>query len=188
MILLNINGIPLNNFDNEWNQSCFPADSYHVDYLGLVETNINWTNLSLYGKVRHVIKAYWPQTVIRPSSYTATHTASYQPGGTLSIVGNHWARHATTYENSGMGCCSEVRLSGRNNCTCTIITAYHVPNTTIQRAGPHTLYFQQWHHLSRTTNKPPQPRDQLLYDLSKHIAEILTPTMAIIVMMDANKS
>jgi len=69
-----------------------------------------------------------------------------------------------------------------------IITTYRVPKTTINNAGQNTSYYYQWHHLRRQGTPVPDPRQQLLSDLSQYIKSIKNETTAIIVAMDANES
>ena len=51
-----------------------------------------------------------------------------------------------------------------------------------------TSYYQQWHHLHHQHTTVPDPRDQLLTDLSSHIQGISKDKTAILIAMDANEA
>jgi len=136
-----------------------------------------------------ILKKYWNKTITKTTSTPTRHQERYQPGGTLSIIGNRWTGGTRAYEDSGgMGRWSELHIQGRQNRKVIIITTYRVPHTNIANAGPNTSYYHQWHYLRRTGLLKPDPRKQLLLDLSEHIRSLTSPDNAIIILMDANEA
>jgi len=185
----NINGISPKNLEQESQQMAFQANTYHIDLLGLVETNINWFNKTTYDQVRRQLIEYWPQSLLQTSSYITSQNTIYQPGGTLTLIGNNWTGGATgSSDTSGMGRWSTIKITGRQGRILELITVYRVTKNTIQNAGSTTSYYQQWHHLRRLGNAKPDPRQQILSDLSIYIQTIQAPNTAIIIMMDANEA
>ena len=162
---------------------------YHIDCLGLVETNINWKNAMVKHKIQNTFRKYWQKTLIATSSTSILHTGIYQPGGTLSLVGDKWTGGGRIYEDtSGLGRWTELRLHGRQKRQLSIITVYRVPYTTIAHAGTNTSYYHQWHHLRRQKHKAPDPRAQVLQDLGEYIELLQADYHAILIMIDANES
>jgi len=107
----------------------------------------------------------------------------------MTLLGNRWVGGASgSKDPTGMGRWTEICISGRQNYKVRIITAYRVPNTSIQQAGPSTSFYQQWHYLRRNGNTAPDPRAQLLQDLQEHITTYQSETTGFIVLMDANES
>jgi hypothetical protein len=66
------------------------------------------------------------------------------------------------------------------------VTAYAVQRTCISRAGPYTVYAQQWHQLRQTGTAKPDPHTLFWEDLSQHIQEYQRTFHDIILMIDAN--
>ena len=65
MLFTNINGIQTNNVDQECHQIGHTAAEYNIDYLGLVETNLNWSNIMITEKVKSILRKYWHQTLLK---------------------------------------------------------------------------------------------------------------------------
>ena len=185
----NINGIATKNITQEVHQIAFQADALHTDYLALIETNLNWSNATIRAQAQSIIRKYWTQSLITFSSHPTSTSKIYLPGGTLSILGNAWSGGAhRVSDSSGMGRWTSNTITGRNNRKITFITAYRVPKTTIRQAGSSTSFFHQWHHLRREGHKSPDPRENLLSDISKHICSISDASTAVIAMIDANEN
>ena len=64
----NINGISINNYDQDTHQIGHTSEEYQVNYLGLVETNIHWQHLALNKNIRTILQKYWQQSIITTSS------------------------------------------------------------------------------------------------------------------------
>ena len=185
----NIHGIPSNNISQECHSIGFHAATYHFDYIGLVETNINWNNSMIKMQITNIMKKYWKQTLIQTTSIPTNTTNIYQPGGTMAILGNNWTGGATTTSDpSGFGRWTTITIQGRSNRQFHLITAYRPPNNTITSAGINTSYYHQWHALRRQGVTSPDPREQLLNDLTKHLQELNIEETAVLLMMDANES
>ena len=189
LLYSNVNGLSTINLEQECHQIGTTADAYLIDCLGLVETNINWKHLAARNKVLQTFKKYWNKTIIHTSSTPSMNAGIYQPGGTLTLLGNRWTGGARSYEDpSGLGRWTEIRLQGRQERQLIIITTYRVPQTTITSAGPSTSFYHQWHHLRRQGDQNPDPRAQLLHDLGVHIQALKASTTAILILMDANEA
>ena len=165
------------------------ADSHHIDCLGIVETNINWKNQVVQNQVIHTLRKYWRKTIIKGSSNQTSNFHTYLPGGTLTLLGNHWTGGGRAYEDpSGMGRWTEVGIHGRQNRQVRIITVYRVPHTTIAQAGTNTSFYNQWHYLRRKGDPKPDPRSQLLTDLGHHIQQLTQDHIDSLILMDANEA
>jgi len=131
---------------------------------------------------------YWQH--LKPS-YTslipAPHNTSYQPGGTLTLVGEPWSGRATLdHDPTMMGRWSTINLKGQNHRHLAIITAYRVVQTSITQCGPNTAYAQQWHHAKRNNHTNPQPRNDFLIDLQKYVQQLQHKNVDVMIAMDAN--
>ena len=104
ILFSNINGISTANFEQDCQLIGFRADAYHTDLLALVETNINWRNRQYLSQFKTIMRKYWTQTIINTSSHHTTSSHQYQPGGTMTLIGNQWTGGTCiTQDPSDMG-------------------------------------------------------------------------------------
>jgi hypothetical protein len=163
--------------------------SYQVDLLCLTETNISWEARDVKHKVLQHLRKHWRKSKVATSSSSWVFPeSSYQPGGTLTLVGNPWATRASTNgDTSGMGRWSEVCITGKKN-KVTFITAYRVVQKKGGVQGFKTAFLQQCSIL-RTRGKSDDeldPRKLILEDLGKRIKALKEENHEIILSIDAN--
>jgi hypothetical protein len=164
--------------------------------MGIAETNIDWQLKSPphRNSKKHIsgeLRRFWKRTCISFSSsdHRPVTKSSYQPGGTLTLVGNPWSsRTNTSADPTGMGRWTTATIQGRDNTKITVYTVYRVCHGTIATAGPNTAFSQLW-HLADNRNLPNNdPRQLVLDNLSESIKQITAATSLVIVMMDANST
>jgi len=188
ILFSNVNGISTTNTEQESHQIGHTADAYQVDYLGLAETNVQWNHMTIRDTIKHTLQKYWKQTIITTTSTPTTRPGKYQPGGTLTLIGNKWTGGVTPRNDiSGMGRWTGIQIQGQQNITIHLITAYRVPKINIAHAGPNTSYYHQWHHLRRQGTPVPDPRQYLLDDLGRFLTTMVNESSAAIISMDANE-
>jgi hypothetical protein len=160
-----------------------------VTILGMCETNRNWRDERAKYEVKRRFREFWLMTSIAVSSSTEHGDRPFQPGGTMTVVGEPWACLAKAAQHeSDMGRWNEIVISGRKGTSVMIITAYRVCKNSAAAAGPTTSYAQQWHILRRSGDKTPDPRKRFIKDLEKRVRTAATEKQGIIVMLDANES
>ena len=74
MIFCNVNGISTTHKDQDSHQIGSTADAYHIDCVGLAETNINWYNAIAKSTITQILRKYWRKTLIKTSSTPTQHT------------------------------------------------------------------------------------------------------------------
>jgi hypothetical protein len=160
-----------------------------VTILGMCETNRNWHDTRAKNEVTRRFREFWKMTHIATSSSTEHTDRPYQPGGTMTIVGEPWAcRAKAAQKESDMGRWNEIAISGRKGKSVMVITAYRVCKNSVAIAGPTTSFAQQWHILRRLGDKTPDPRKRFIKDLEKRVSKALQDKQGVIVMLDANES
>jgi hypothetical protein len=160
-----------------------------VTILGMCETNRNWRDGRSRNEIKRRFREFWLMTSIAVSSSTEHGDRPYQPGGTMTVVGEPWACRAKAAEHeSDMGRWNEIVISGRKGKSVMVITAYRVCKNSVATAGPTTSYAQQWHILRRSGDKTPDPRKRFITDLEKRVRKATREKQGIIVMLDANES
>jgi hypothetical protein len=185
----NQNGIKMENDLTELRHTGALVSAYQVDMLCLAETNLDWEARDVKLRVIQVLRNHWKTSKVATSSSSWTWPeSSYQPGGTLTLVGNPWASRATTgADSSGMGRWSEVTITGKTK-KVTFVTAYRVCQQKGARAGPKTSFIQQCCIL-RTRGKSEDqidPRSLMLEDLGKRITALKEDGQEVVLSIDAN--
>jgi hypothetical protein len=185
----NQNGIKMENDLSELRHTGALVAAYQVDMLCQAETNLDWEAREVKDRVLQVLCSHWRYSKVATSSseWRLPH-ASYQPGGTLTLVGNPWASRSTTSSDpSGMGRWSEVTVRGKSK-KVTFITAYRVCQRKGTHPGSRTAYHQQCCIL-RTKGKPSDqidPRNILLEDLGARLEELKEAGHEAVLSIDAN--
>jgi hypothetical protein len=183
--LKNINGIKTYNSWTTWQESCQTLNHLSVDIFGNTETNINW-NEKIRNEARIKCQQHFKSALINTSSSIELTKTSYQPGGTSTVIVNKYTGRATKpiIDYSGMGRWSGYQLQGNNNQTVNIITAYR----PVVTSGIHTCYQQHLTTLNNRGTPNPDPRQQMLDDLTEMITNFNSQNNKTILMMDANEN
>lgn len=157
-----------------------------IDIMGMSETNCPWTPQSRTEYDLFMKEIFGPSRTIY-SSAPATSDSNYQPGGTLlTIHGNSVGRIAASGTDPwGRFCWTQLR--GRRDEGVVIISAYRVcQSQSTTTAGPYTAYQQQYTLMREAGIVAPDPRQQLLKDLTSLISSQRDAGFRPILMMDAN--
>ena len=88
-------------------------------------------------------------------------------------------------DKTGMGRYSWVTLQGKEKRKITLISAYRVCHTS--NSGPFTTHSQQCHILALRGQTNPDPRKELIQDLTKFIKNLIKKGNQIILSIDANE-
>lgn len=157
-----------------------------IDIMGMSETNCPWTPKTRVEYDLVMKEVFGPNRTLY-SSAPASSDSTYQPGGTLLTThGRTTGRVAKTGTDSwGRFCWSQFR--GCRDEGVTITCAYRVcQSQSAQTAGPYTAFQQQYTLMRDAGYIAPDPRQQLLTDLSALIESQRLEGYRPILMMDAN--
>jgi hypothetical protein len=181
----NINGIKNYNSWEIWEHACQTLYSQQVDIFGISESNIKW-NAKLRSEAStkcHQRDSYHKVLIDTSSSDPTINT--YQPGGTATIVTNKWTGRTTQpiQDSSGMAGWSGYKLQTNFYTYLIIITVFR-PNIA---EGLSTCYQQHISIMKRQGKTNPDPRQQLLDDLTNLIVDFNSKNHKTIVMIDANE-
>jgi hypothetical protein len=162
------------------------ASEVQAAIVGLTETNLDWQHRDIRNKCRQIFQKYCNRVSMSTSSWNLRFDRPYQPGGTTTVVGSPWAgRVKVTSDTRGLGRWSISTLTGRQDSTVSIITAYRATGT-IQK-GPFTAYSQQL-CLLREKDITITPEELFYKDLGILISNLTANKSSVILMMDANDS
>lgn len=157
-----------------------------IDIMGMSETNCPWTPTSRVEYDLVMKEIFGPNRTVYSSAPAHT-DSTYQPGGTLLTTHGRTTGRIAKTGTDPWGRFCWMQLRGRRDEGITIISAYRVcQNQSSHTAGPYTAYRQQYTLMRDAGYVAPDPRQQVLTDLTKLIESHRSEGYRPIVMMDAN--
>ena len=159
-------------------------DELGINILGLCETNNNWnTDSQLKLATLLNMKFGTGQTV---TSSAPSDDRIYLPGGTATMARGKIAGRVVKRIPDSLGRYSYMTFRGKDNTGIIVITIYRVSQNRGTRTGPDTAYMQQYEALRAAGTATPDPRNQLLDDLTVLISEWREKGYKPVVMGDFN--
>jgi hypothetical protein len=184
----NVNGLAVGKGTRKWEDIINEMKTRKVSVCGFAETNVEWqaknTKARLKSKLRHIAG----KSTMTTSTTSLKFKSTYKPGGTTTIALNDWAGRViqTVKDPSGQGRWSGFQMRTKNH-NIVIVTAYRVPQQSIDQVGYKTTYAQQWVVERLKGTETPEPRKQCIKDLTKQIQEWQKEKLDVIIMIDANE-
>ena len=194
LIFANPQGLKLMSDIMETEYSMGRCHSLGVGVLCLAESNLNWDHPQATGKFHGVLRKVWKHSKVS-KSFTKDHFQSTnQPGGTVTVVYNHWTSRVieSGEDPFGLGRWSYQVLRGKGGTKLLIVTAYRVCRQSLHSVGSQTSTAQQFRALSAQFREAdreddPIPRHQFTVDLQGWLEYKTTQGYLIILGIDANE-
>lgn len=158
------------------------------DLLAFTEPNLAFDQVSTRFDVLNTIKRHLPAARLIASSSPIPSLSSYKPGGCMTISTKDINCRVTKQYADPMGRWTYVSLATKKSSFVTILTVYKPCRTTIEQAGPMTVFRQQWLHLRQQGHINPNPRDQFDSDLLQLITTLQDQQHRIIMAGDFNET
>lgn len=162
-----------------------------VDIIGFSETNVEWNQRLFQRRFLLFLQKYDSQVKLSTTTSSLRFDSLYKPGGTCTIANGNTNGFIceTIQDYTGLGRWSGFVLQRRHHKKLLIMTAYRVPNQTINNVGPLTAYYQQYTILNnKHSHTIIDPRKKFITDLTKLLSSYITTNTDIILMIDANES
>ena len=161
-------------------------DTLEVDIMGMSETNCPWTpaQRSAYDHMMNL--RFHSSRTIYTAAKSHDHSAKYQPGGNLLTINGRTTGRVITHGSDSLGRFCWYTLRGHRDEGILIVTAYRVCQEATDNPGPHTAFSQQYMALRDSGLSHPNPRLQILMDLTALISHHRSQGFRPIIMMDAN--
>jgi hypothetical protein len=164
---------------------------YGADILCFAEHNVS-IDADIYAALYQTARRHsnTSATLVHSTSAVRIPSGFYKPGGTLTTVLGDWTTRVCSRgtDDLGAGRWSYCSLQGKQNKCLYIVTAYRVSQTTLSQAGPLTAFAQQWLLLRKSGQSHPNPRSQVLTDLTQFIFACTQKGAGVILSLDANES
>jgi hypothetical protein len=171
----------------ELHELCLTLREYKVGIVALQEVNLNLNRPEIRTALESVFTEHFGTCKLILATSPCHSPTAWKPGGTLLAILGTWS-HAVTHtgqDSLGRWCCAT--LAGRDGTLTTVYSYYNVVNTTIDQAGPSTIYAQQWQVLRTTGITSPNPRKQCIADLRNELQETRKAGSDIIIIGDFNE-
>jgi hypothetical protein len=156
--------------------------------IGIQECNKNWSKYTTTeGPLRDALNRRWNGNKLVTSHCRETFfTSHHQPGGIAQIVLRQITGRVVARGRDELGryAWQEILLDGTQKLL--MITAYRVPQDSINGCGYETSAMQQWRKLRAQGIANPQPRQRILDDLLKFASPYEKDGHEIIITIDAN--
>ena len=163
------------------------ALKYQLGIFGIAESNCAW-NEDLKMAVTAAVKQQFGNGAISCAS-SKLRREGYLPGGVMQMVRGSSAGRQVKSGSDKYGRYSWAEMTGKNDSKLCTITAYRVcqeKGTTPKSPDSTTAYWQQVQGMIRDGRLNPDPRTQVLTDLTTFINEKKEEGCEVILMMDAN--
>jgi hypothetical protein len=157
-----------------------------VDLMAIVELNNNCTL-----DVREAFNAaanlcLRPARTVMASSWALEE--GYMPGGVATVVNGNVCGRVHNKGADKLGRFTWMALRGKNATGIIVVTAYRVCQKAGTNAGNDTAYMQQYVAMREQGIKKPDPRNQILSDISDILMEWGQKGYRPLVLMDANST
>lgn len=158
-----------------------------------METNLNWSKSPSFN-AKHWFHKTWNFSTLSFSHIEEDFTNSYQPGGTLTAVMDHWTPRvmSTAQDLFGLGHWSYISLRGKQGKIVTIVSAYHISQKSSTSVGVKTAFMQQKRRIqsafisSSLLHLTPNPNRQFILDLQVWLQDLQSQNHQIILGLDNN--
>jgi hypothetical protein len=188
ILFQNINSLRPQNLE-KWKATIERSTHLKCDIVGLCETGVNWNRKNLTETYQKCLRRTNRNSSLVVSCMKSEFERKSLPGGTATITRGKC--HSRVIENitdpSGIGRWSGVKIRVTNTVSLHYITAYRVCNQKITRTNSLSTYTQQATYLQAKGCLVPNPRHQILQDLSEMLSNIPNSD-CIINGIDANES
>ena len=181
----NVNGLRLES-SGDRSELAMTIETLGIDIFGMAETNIHW-NQEKTAVLSSLLQLVFGTGQIATSS-SRTNGDGYLPGGTALIARGCSTGRICHRRGDRMGRFSYMALRGAEGCGVLFISAYRVCQSRGTLAGPDTAFMQQIEALRAQGVHNPDPRDQILDDMTDLISEWTVKGYHPIIGLDANAS
>ena len=141
-----------------------------IDVQGYSEINKPWSNNNKW-EFDTMMEMLFNRSRAVYSAMKADYDTNYQPGGNLLTVNGDTVGRIKNSGSDPMGRFCWFTLRGGRDEGILVVTAYRVCHERSDNPGPYTAYTQQYTALREAGVKDPNPRKQVLKDLTALIDE-----------------
>ena len=171
----------------ELHELCLTLREHKVGIIALQEVNLNLNRPEIRTAIERVFTEHFGNCKLVLATSPCHSPTAWKPGGTLLAVLGTWSHAVTQTGQDALGRWCSATLAGSDGTLTTVYSFYNVVKTTIDQAGPSTVFAQQWQVLRTTGITAPNPRKQCITDLRTELKELQKTGSDIIIIGDFNE-
>jgi hypothetical protein len=196
VVFNNPNGLTYTPTGEDYKYIHSTAQDLQADVVGLAEVNSPFSqHFFLRQLFKSTSRLYTSQVTVQFSSADALTdkvpmTETYQAGGTATVVYGRWTTYVEGEQDKSpdsLGRWSTTILRGKANQSIAIVTAYRVCGGSITNTTEGTSFYREYMFYRDKGQCQPNPRKEMIRDLTDHITKLQQQGHLILVMMDANE-
>ena len=150
--------------DRKYSEEINAMKVLKIDVFGISEINVNVTDMIRTGLTRTISKMLGHGSAA--AAIMMSEKIGYLQGGTSLITRGHTAGRMKDKIEDPMGHYSAALLEGKEGSGVLCISIYRVPQKKHEQTGSTTAHDQQRTYLREKGMKDPDPRNQILKDLT----------------------
>jgi hypothetical protein len=159
---------------------------WNISVMGMSETNRPWTAWQK-SEYDFMMRTHFNSSrTLYTAAPAISHDQTYQPGGNLLTINGHTTGRIYDHGSDTLGRFCWYALRGKRDEGVLVIVAYRVCHKAGDAPGPFTAYRQQYVNMRNAGVANPNPRQQILKDLTTLITTKRNEGLRPILMMDAN--
>ena len=164
----NINSLRPQNLE-KWKATIDRSNHLQCDIVGICETGVNWNKKNLTETYRKCLRRIKRNSTVEVSCARCDYQNKSMPGGTATLIMGKWASRMISpiIDTSGIGRWSGISIRVNESTALHYITAYRVCKQKITLNNSLSTYTQQYRNLELKGIKEPNPRKQILTDLTE---------------------
>ena len=139
--------------------------SFRASVDCFVETNVNWRKENVYSRVHQQFWRCFQSVKLETSSSGLKSQSINKPVGTCTTVLGKWCARKESSWNSASGIYSWVRMRGRRGRFVTLMTCYHVAQTSGVGLGDANAFVQQETLLRTAWVRVPKPKKHIMKEI-----------------------
>ena len=183
----NINGTPTKDDYLDWEMLLDNVNNLQADIICLSELNLDVNKAEVAHKlIEKAKKMDMNMKVKLTTSKTSVNTSNNKRGGTAALVRGNWSGHVKKMSKDKLGRWVSIEMIGKGARTIKIISTYRVCEQK-HNQGSCTIYMQQQNDLIQEKREETDPREALLDDMSRVIAEDHKEGKIVILAGDMNE-
>ena len=140
---INANTILLRSGLAELHELCHQVQKYNISILCFQEVNLDLLNHNIRRSIEQVFNQYFVNKVYFSNTPTKAPT-HWKPGGVMTVVLNEVVHSVVSNQADDLGRWCQVTITNNNKQALTIYNVYNTVHNVVAKAGPATIWMQQW--------------------------------------------
>ena len=184
----NVNGISAQHQYEKFHSLLYNMNNLGTDIACFTEHNLDVAQPKIRYDLHKIVRRHIPSSRTIAATSPSKFPTPFKPGGCMNIIAKTLHSRITEQGQDYLGRWTYARLATKDFNMIYIITVYKPCKTTLQQAGPMTVFRQQWTELRARGLTNPNPRKQFDKDLLAFLQSIHQQGHRMILLGDLNET